>query len=147
MLLGDTPSQNLFKFYNGLWVLGLSPPWPVPNGSYGRNNPRPDWAPCRALAVAPGLLLERFRIWLRVFFGGRRRMIGWFFSAPYEAPMVRRGDPLGLRLAAARYAEALAPGLSNRTLDARWLTICAWMLVRAASRSSSAAVVARPILP
>lgn len=47
----------------------------------------------------------------------------WFFSAPYEAPMVRGGDPLGLRLAAARYADALAPGLSNRTLDARWLTI------------------------
>jgi len=55
----------------------------------------------------------------------------WFFSAPYEAPMVRRGDPLGLRLAAARYADALAPGLSNRTLDARWLTISAWMLVLA----------------
>ena len=55
----------------------------------------------------------------------------WFFSAPYETPMVRRGDPLGLRLAAARYAEALAPGLSNRTLDARWLTISAWMLVLA----------------
>ncbi len=55
----------------------------------------------------------------------------WYFSAPYEAPMVRRGDPLGLRLAAARYADALAPGLSNRTLDARWLTISAWMLVLA----------------
>jgi hypothetical protein len=55
----------------------------------------------------------------------------WFFSAPYEAPMVRRGDPLGLRLAAARYADALAPGLSNRTLDARWLTISAWVLVLA----------------
>jgi hypothetical protein len=53
----------------------------------------------------------------------RQRMPEWFFSAPYEAPMVRRGDPLGLRLAAARYAEALAPGLTNRTLDARWLTI------------------------
>lgn len=55
----------------------------------------------------------------------------WFFSAPYEAPMVRRGDPLGLRLAAARYADALAPSLSNRTLDARWLTISACMLVLA----------------
>lgn len=55
----------------------------------------------------------------------------WFFSAPYEPPMVRRGDPLGLRLAATRYADALAPGLSNRTLDARWLTISAWMLVLA----------------
>ena len=42
-----------------------------------------------------------------------------FFSAPYEAPIVRRGDPLGLRLAAARYADAF----SNLTLDARWLTI------------------------
>ena len=58
-------------------------------------------------------------------------MSEWYFSAPYEAPMIRRGDPLGLRLAAGRYAEALAPGLSNRTLDARWLTICAWMLVMA----------------
>ena len=55
----------------------------------------------------------------------------WFFSAPYEAPMIRRGDPLGLRLAAARYADALVPGLSNRTVDARWLTISAWMLVLA----------------
>lgn len=55
----------------------------------------------------------------------------WFFSSPYEAPVVRRGDPLGLRVAATRYADALAPGLSNRTLDARWLTISAWMLVMA----------------
>jgi hypothetical protein len=55
----------------------------------------------------------------------------WFFSAPYEAPMIRRGDPLGLRLAAGRYAEAIVPGLSNRTIDARWLTITAWMLVMA----------------
>jgi hypothetical protein len=55
----------------------------------------------------------------------------WFFTAPYDAPMVRRGDPLGLRLAAGRYAEVLAPGLSNRTIDARWLTLTAWMLVMA----------------
>jgi hypothetical protein len=55
----------------------------------------------------------------------------WFFTAPYEAPMVRRGDPLGLRLAAGRYAEVLAPGLSNRTIDARWLTLTAWTLVMA----------------
>jgi hypothetical protein len=55
----------------------------------------------------------------------------WFFTSPYDPSIVRRGDPLGLRLIAARYADTLAPGLSNRTIDARWLTLTAWMLVQA----------------
>lgn len=55
----------------------------------------------------------------------------WFFTAPTSPPMVRRGDPLGLRLAATRYAEALVPGLSNRTTDLRWLAIASWMITKA----------------
>ncbi|MDP2345579.1 MAG: hypothetical protein Q8O67_31840 [Deltaproteobacteria bacterium] len=58
-------------------------------------------------------------------------MSEWFFTAPYDPTPVRRGDPLGFRTAASRYAEALAPGLSNRTVDARWFTLTAWTMVLA----------------
>ncbi len=44
--------------------------------------------------------------------------------------MVRRGDALGLRALADQFADALAPDLSNRVRDGRWVTILAWCLAR-----------------
>jgi hypothetical protein len=55
----------------------------------------------------------------------------WFVSAPYDPVRVRRGDPLGFRQTADWYADLLAPGLSNRTIDARWVTLLLWMLNKA----------------
>lgn len=55
----------------------------------------------------------------------------WFLTAPSERIFIRRGDPLGFRWAADRYADILVPGLSSRTYDARWLTILSWVLVQA----------------
>jgi hypothetical protein len=52
----------------------------------------------------------------------------WFYTAPIEDISVRRGDPLGMRAAAEDMAEMLAPGLSNRTTDARWISILCWAL-------------------
>src|SRR5438876_8100210 len=52
------------------------------------------------------------------------------FTAPWEPVVVRRGDALGLRALADQFAEALAPGLSNRVRDGRWVTILAWCLTR-----------------
>ena len=45
-----------------------------------------------------------------------------------EDVAVRRGDPLGLQVVAEGIAEALVPGLSNRTVDARWISILCWCL-------------------
>jgi hypothetical protein len=53
---------------------------------------------------------------------------GWYFTAPLDPPPRRRGDALGLRGLADRFADALAPGLSNATIDARWVTLLAWSL-------------------
>jgi len=55
----------------------------------------------------------------------------WFYTAPLEDFAVRRGDPLGMRHVAEEIAELLAPGLSNRTMDARWLSIMCWALEHA----------------
>ncbi len=52
------------------------------------------------------------------------------FTAPWEPIGVRRGDALGLRALADQFAEAVAPGFSNRIQDARWVTILSWCLVR-----------------
>ena len=52
------------------------------------------------------------------------------FTAPWEPIVVRKGDALGLRAFADQFAEALAPGLSNRVRDGRWVTILAWCLTR-----------------
>jgi hypothetical protein len=54
----------------------------------------------------------------------------FFFTAPWEPVVVRRGDALGLRALADRFADALAPDLSNRVRDGRWITILAWCLAR-----------------
>ncbi len=52
------------------------------------------------------------------------------FTAPWEPLIVRRGDALGLRALADQFADAVAPDLSNRVRDGRWVTILAWCLVR-----------------
>ena len=52
------------------------------------------------------------------------------FTAPWDPPVVRRGDALGLRALADQFADVLAPGLSNRVQDGRWVTILAWCLAR-----------------
>jgi hypothetical protein len=52
------------------------------------------------------------------------------FTAPWEPVIVRRGDALGLRALADHFADAIAPDLSNRVRDGRWVTILAWCLVR-----------------
>lgn len=56
------------------------------------------------------------------------RIIEWFYTAPVEDVAVRRGDPLGMRAVAEDMAEVLAPGLSNRTMDGRWISIMCWAL-------------------
>jgi len=52
------------------------------------------------------------------------------FTAPWEPVVVRRGDALGLRALADQFADAVAPDLSNRVRDGRWVTILAWCLAR-----------------
>lgn len=53
-----------------------------------------------------------------------------FFTEPWEPVTSRRGDPLGIRALVDQIAESVAPGFSNRTQDARWVTLLAWSLVR-----------------
>lgn len=57
----------------------------------------------------------------------------FFFTAPWEPITVRRGDALGLRALADVFADAVAPDLSNRVQDGRWVTVLAWCLVRSQS--------------
>lgn len=54
----------------------------------------------------------------------------FFFTEPWEPISVRRGDALGLRALTDLLAEAVAPELSNRIRDGRWVTILAWCHVR-----------------
>jgi hypothetical protein len=52
------------------------------------------------------------------------------FTTPWDPVVVRRGDALGLRALADEFADAVAPDLSNRVRDGRWVTILAWCLSR-----------------
>src|SRR5438876_10335231 len=52
------------------------------------------------------------------------------FTAPWDPIVVRRGDALGLRALTDVFAESVAPGMSNRVRDGRWVTILAWCLAR-----------------
>lgn len=52
----------------------------------------------------------------------------WYFTAPWDPVPIRRGDALGLRAGADYFAELLAPGLSNNTSDARWISLLSWCL-------------------
>ncbi|MDD4977888.1 MAG: hypothetical protein PHI29_04585 [Gallionella sp.] len=54
----------------------------------------------------------------------------FFFTEPWEPVTVRRGDALGLGALADQFADAVAPGFSNRIRDGRWVTILAWCLVK-----------------
>lgn len=51
---------------------------------------------------------------------------GWYFTAPWESVPIRRGDALGLRAGTDYFADIIAPGLSNGTSDARWITLLSW---------------------
>lgn len=53
---------------------------------------------------------------------------GWYFTAPWEAASIRRGDALGFRAGADYFADLVAPDLSNATSDARWVSLLAWCL-------------------
>lgn len=53
---------------------------------------------------------------------------GWYFTAHWDPVPVRRGDALGFRAGADYFADLVAPGLSNSTLDARWITLLSWCL-------------------
>lgn len=52
----------------------------------------------------------------------------WYFTSPWDPVMIRRGDALGFRAGADYFADLLAPGLSNNTVDARWISILSWCL-------------------
>ena len=52
----------------------------------------------------------------------------WYFTAPWEPISVRRGDALGFRPGADYFADLIAPGLTNGTSDARWITLLSWCL-------------------
>ena len=52
----------------------------------------------------------------------------WYFTAPWNPVSIRRGDALGLRAGADYFADLLAPGLSNATSDARWISLLSWCL-------------------
>ena len=52
----------------------------------------------------------------------------WYLTAPWDPPSARRGDALGLRPGADYFANLIAPGLSNGTSDARWITLLSWCL-------------------
>ena len=52
----------------------------------------------------------------------------WYFTAPWDPVSIRRGDALGFRAGADYFADLLAPGLSNATSDARWISLLSWCL-------------------
>lgn len=52
----------------------------------------------------------------------------WYFTSPWDHQHVRRGDALGFRGVADYFANMLAPGLSNRTYDTKWISILCWCL-------------------
>lgn len=54
----------------------------------------------------------------------------WLFTAPWDPVVVRRGDALGLRAFADQLADGVAPGMSNRVRDGRWVTVLAWCVAR-----------------
>ena len=52
----------------------------------------------------------------------------WYLTAPWEPVSIRRGDALGFRPGTDYFADLIAPGLSNGTSDARWITLLSWSL-------------------
>ncbi len=110
----------------------MGTPWPAraPLGADGiRRLPVADLAePCPTAVVSSALS------WVSPVSRNRlRRMTGpeLLFTAPWEPIVERRGDPLGFRALVDTLADGVAPGLSNATADARWVTILAWCMVKA----------------
>jgi hypothetical protein len=68
----------------------------------------------------------------------------FFFTSPWDPLSTRRGDALGLRAFADVLADSVAPDLSNRVQDGRWVTILSWCLVR--SQSAYHAAGGSPVL-
>lgn len=52
----------------------------------------------------------------------------FYLTEPFEKQPSRRRDPFGFVDIANYYADLLAPGITNRNRDARWLTILCWSL-------------------
>lgn len=52
----------------------------------------------------------------------------WYFTAPWDPGLIRRGDALGFGAGAGYFADLVAPGLSNGTSDARWISLLSWCL-------------------
>ena len=52
----------------------------------------------------------------------------WYFTTSWDPVSIRRGDALGFRAGADYFADLIAPGLSNGTSDARWITLLSWCL-------------------
>jgi len=78
------------------------------------------------LVAQSGAALDQLRI-IRV---EADTELEYFLTAPIERIAIRRGDPLGFRAVADGFADILAPGLTNRTYDARWITLLCWIMVR-----------------
>lgn len=51
-----------------------------------------------------------------------------FLTLPPTRPPSRRRDPFGFSEVATYYADMLAPGLTNRQRDPRWLSILCWSI-------------------
>lgn len=54
-----------------------------------------------------------------------------FLTTPHQTLPSRRRDPLGFTALAGEFADMLAPGLTNRTREPRWLAILCWSLMQA----------------
>ncbi|MEI8190769.1 MAG: hypothetical protein WCI75_13735, partial [candidate division NC10 bacterium] len=86
------------------------------------------YLPQRAESSRLNIYVQKERlVTSEVGFGPDPRLL---FTAPWEPIVVRRGDALGLQALADQFADKVAPGLSNRVIDGRWVTILAWCLVR-----------------
>src|ERR1700731_4726725 len=60
------------------------------------------------------------------------------FTEPWDPIVVRRGDALGLLALNNMFAETVAPGLSNRVRDGRWVTILRGVLCDRTKSSTQA---------
>lgn len=54
--------------------------------------------------------------------------MGFFLTEQSQETPIRRRDPFGFAKIANHYADLLAPGITNRNRDARWITILCWSL-------------------
>jgi hypothetical protein len=84
----------------------------------------------RGVAMAPITRIPPKKLTRRDVTLGDNMSGEWFLTAPENAVSRRRGDPLGLRNITDEASELVAPGLTNRTVDARWLSILSWALVQ-----------------